>query len=587
MALPTLLDEEQSRIWEDEKQQIEKLLTLLKGWETDPADLDRLIQALNQLHELFLLVVVGEFNSGKSALINALLGKAFLAVGVTPTTEQIHIIKYGDPGPPEFQSDDIRVLRYPAELLREIHIVDTPGTNAVLRKHEAIARDFVPRSDMVIFVTSADRPFTESEHDFLDNIRQWGKKVVVVINKVDILESAKEVDEILNFVREHVRKLLDFQPEIFPLSARSALQRPDSVEGEGPGPVEGGFRSFQRFLLEMLTQEERIRIKLLSPLGVALKIARQYRSQADERMQVLRGDILAIEKVEHQLELYQEDTQGEFNRHLARIENELLEMRIRGEEFLDDRMRLWKIREMISGDRMRRAFESEVVAQTPENIEHQIQEVIDWLVERELRQWRLMAEELGRRQETDALRDAAREAASGFAYNRRQLLEGLGTQAEQVIANFDKKEEAARLAATVQESVAMVGLVEVGAISLGVLLKALLVGATADATGILAAGVLGVLGFAIIPIRRGIAKREMRKKMEDLRDRLNQVLEKSFGRELEQSTGRLREAVAPYRRFVLGEQARLSKTLEGLGAVEGKLLAIEATIEAEQEPSRG
>ena len=132
------------------------MLELLESWETDPADLNRLRQALNQLHELFLLVFVGEFNSGKSALINALLGDTFLDEGVTPTTERIHIIKHGEPQPAEFVSEDVRILRYPAELLHEIHIVDTPGTNAVLRHHEAIARDFVPRSDMVIFVTSTN-----------------------------------------------------------------------------------------------------------------------------------------------------------------------------------------------------------------------------------------------------------------------------------------------------------------------------------------------------------------------------------------------------------------------------------------------
>ena len=75
-------------------------------------------------------------------------------------------------------------------LLREIHIVDTPGTNAIIREHEAITSEFVPRSDLVLFVTSADRPFTETERVFLEQVRGWGKKVVIVINKIDILESA-------------------------------------------------------------------------------------------------------------------------------------------------------------------------------------------------------------------------------------------------------------------------------------------------------------------------------------------------------------------------------------------------------------
>ena len=71
--------------------------------------------------------------------------------------------------------------------------MDTPGTNAVLREHEALTREFVPRSDLVLFVTSADRPFTESERAFLEAIRDWGKKIVVVVNKIDILETEDDL----------------------------------------------------------------------------------------------------------------------------------------------------------------------------------------------------------------------------------------------------------------------------------------------------------------------------------------------------------------------------------------------------------
>src|SRR5712675_1987611 len=59
------------------------------------ADVNQLRQAELDLDELFLLVVVGEFNSGKSAFINALLGLRVLEEGVTPTTTRIGLLKYG------------------------------------------------------------------------------------------------------------------------------------------------------------------------------------------------------------------------------------------------------------------------------------------------------------------------------------------------------------------------------------------------------------------------------------------------------------------------------------------------------------
>jgi len=97
-AIPTVLTEEQAQIWRDERRALERLLTVLAGWDATPDDIKVVQQALAQLDELFLLVIAGEFNSGKSALINALLGERYLAEGVTPTTAEINILRYGEKG---------------------------------------------------------------------------------------------------------------------------------------------------------------------------------------------------------------------------------------------------------------------------------------------------------------------------------------------------------------------------------------------------------------------------------------------------------------------------------------------------------
>ena len=129
----------------------------------------------------------------------------------------------------------------PADLLRDVHIVDTPGTNAIIREHEQLTAEFVPRADLVLFVTSADRPFTETERAFLETIRDWGKKIVIVINKVDIFERRAELDEVLD-VRPRRRRgaCSGMTPEIFPVSARLALRAKQRRAGAvGGQPVRG------------------------------------------------------------------------------------------------------------------------------------------------------------------------------------------------------------------------------------------------------------------------------------------------------------------------------------------------------------
>ncbi len=577
MSLSPLLTEHQKELWQRELDLVRRLLDVLESWDIGANERTLLQEALDQLNELFLLVVVGEFNSGKSALINALLGGSFLKEGVTPTTDRIHILKYGEIGNPEMMGEDIRILRYPVEMLRQIHIVDTPGTNAVLRHHEAIVRDFVPRSDMVIFVTSADRPFTESERAFLEMIREWGKKIIVVINKIDILQDEMAVGEVKQFVHNQVQRLLSFEPTLFTLSAKGFQTEAE----DSRSVVKEYFRSFQDYLESSLSAKEMIKLKLLNPLGIARRITEQYKDEAMHRLEVLTADSEVLVKVEHQMSLFETDTEAEFGRHLDRIEKDLLSMRLRGEEFIDDRMRLVKLPQMVRSKEMQKAFEQEVVGNTPAQLEKHIQEIIDWLVERELRQWRMMADELGRRKQTETLQDAAREAASGFSYNRRQLLDSIGIHTDEVIRSYNRTVEAERLTTVVKESIALVGLVEVGAISLGLILKAVLTTAAADATGILAAGLIGILGLTIIPFRRGQAKRELRKKMSDLQNTMRDVLKSSFKRELERAVNRLNEALAPYRRFVRSEEEQLQIIYQDLNTIGADLSTLRLAIEPE------
>ncbi len=185
-----LLNRDEQDLLQNERSLLDRLGLSLARLEARREDQDRLNQARHQLDELFLLVVVGEFNAGKSAFINALLGETLLQEGATPTTVRVHVLRYGDELSRNLTEADLEVITAPVEWLRDINLVDTPGTNAVIQRHQEITEDFVPRSDLVLFVTSADRPFSESERLFLERIRAWGKKVVIVVNKVDILDEA-------------------------------------------------------------------------------------------------------------------------------------------------------------------------------------------------------------------------------------------------------------------------------------------------------------------------------------------------------------------------------------------------------------
>jgi small GTP-binding protein len=575
--LRRILNRNQDELLAENRRLLGDLQQALARFDAAGEDQATLKRSAIQLDELFLLVVAGEFNAGKSAFINALLGSKILEEGVTPTTTHVHVIKYGAAVSRTPVETALDVITAPLELLQDINIVDTPGTNAIHREHEAITRDFVPRSDMVLFVTSADRPFTESERAFLQGIRDWGKKIVLIVNKIDTVETPEDVERILGFVAESARALLGFAPEIFPVAARLALR--GKTAGDAALLAQSRFEVLERYIVDTLDEKERVRLKLMNPLGVAEHLSKRYLEITDGRLGLLKEDFAAIEDIERQMAVFKEDMQREFRFRLADVSNVLNEFENRGMSFFDDTMRLARVVDLMNKSKMKADFERAVVADLPQRIEKRVTEIIDWLVSSELRQWQAVTEHLALRRQKHADRIVGQVGRS-FDFDRTRLLDSVGRTAQRSVETFDRERESNRLADSVKMAVTTTALAEVGALGLGVLLTHLAVTAAADFTGILAAGTIAVLGFFIIPNRRRDAKKELREKIESMRDQLMTSLTAQFDSEVEGSMRRIDEAIGPYTRFVRAERDHLTAAREELDAVTRGLAGLRARVES-------
>ena len=562
-----------------EQELLGRLARALEGFGPDvqAADLQRFKEATEQLAGLFLLVIAGEFNSGKSSFINALLGERVLPEGVTPTTDRINLLRHG----PEITERPLEAYllerTHPAELLRELNVVDTPGTNAVIRRHEELTRDFVPRADLVLFVTSADRPFSESEREFLERIREWGKKIVFIVNKIDILAGPAEHAEVIAYVRDNAAALLGDTPQVFPVSARRAAQ----ARSEGTPELweRSGFDAVEEYLLRTLDQEERIRLKLLNPLNVGLRLAARYKEAAFERLKLLSQDVEALQSIDAQLALFHQEMLRDFEPRLSRLELLLNEMEGRGQRFFEETIRLGRIRSLLDSEGVKRAFEREVVGDTPQQLEAEVGRLIDWIVERNLKVWQDVSQFVDRRRLSLHQEGMLGEVPTTFSYNRQALLESVGRVSREVIGGYDRERESRAIADEVQGAFATTALAEAGAIGLGTLVATVVTGAAADLTGILLATALAVGGFYVIPRKRRQAQREFRQRVELLRSRLRDGLTRQVHHEVTQSTDRINEAIAPYRRFVLSQQQRINEARGELVATEDALLRLRGEIE--------
>ena len=580
--LSKLLSPDQDELLKEERRILGRLRLSLSKFDAAPEHQSALEKSIEQLDELFLLVVVGEFNAGKSAFINALLGSRVVEEGVTPTTAQINVLQFGDATHRQVREPALHVIAAPVPLLRDIHIVDTPGTNAIVREHERITAEFVPRSDLVLFVTSADRPFTETERVFLEQIRGWGKKVVAVINKIDILESDAQVEEVTRFVARSAQSLLGFDPDIFPVSAKLALRAKLGDPAVWPA---SRFEALERYVTATLDAPGRIQLKLLNPLGVAASLAEKHAAVVRERLALLQEDFATLEDVERQLAIYQKDLSRDLDLRMADIDRILLEMERRGHDYFDETMRIGRVVDLLNRSRVQQGFEQQVVADAPQKIEQKIGELVDWLVDMDLRQWQRVNEHLAERRRQHRSRIVGDDAGR-FLYDRARLIDSVGGDAQRVVDSYDRRREAQALADGARNAVAAAAAVSAGAVGFGALVVAIATTAAADATGLIMASLVGTLGFFIIPAKRRRAKEELRIKIGALRDKLSSSLREQFGMEILKSGNRIRESVAPYSRFVRAEGENLQAVQSELGEATAALAALRSRIEkATESPS--
>ena len=557
------------------------------------ADLERLAALVQEMDELFLLVVAGEYNAGKSTFINALLGGEVFAMGDLPTTRVISILRHGEPGPPEAAGEHVRVYRYPLDALRDLEIVDTPGTNSIERMEEEITRGFVPRADLVLFVTSLLQPLTASELAFLTHIREWGKKVIFVVNGADRRNSDEQLDRVRAYlVHEVSTRLGEPPPTVYMVSALRALRRKLAARGARPGaPGDGAeaspddprdeFAALERYLLDTLREGERVRLKLLSPIGVLRRVLEGNAATLGARQAVVREDTRVLALVRDQLTTYSTEMRTDSERYLLELRAALAEVERRGRTWLERNIRVGNIAQLRNRDAVENRFRNEVLADAPRQIEDVVQRMVDWTVARNLKLWTAVFAELDAH--TARLRASGALGAHGdseFQYNREELFTRLRQPVERRLEAFNAEAEAREVVETMREAVAQAFGLNVLAVGLGAVLVAVFTTAALDFTGVLTATLFAIAGWLIIPARRRQLIHQLEEKIAKLSADLSALLAAKFQEQLGRYEDQLVEVIRPYERFLETESAKLEQAVGALTGARQEVEALERRIEA-------
>jgi GTPase SAR1 family protein len=240
------------------KQQFDTLRNLLQRalWLAERcADIEatQILRArLTNLQAAALLVIVGEVKAGKSSFINALLREDICEVAPGPCTVRIQELVYGAERRIEALGDSWQRVALPKEVLREITMVDTPGTNSIVKDHQTITENYIPQSDLVVFVFSAVNPHTKSAWELLTLIKkEWHRKMVFVLQQSD-RATQRELVTNLEHVRQYARDRQVENPIVFTLSAKREME----------GIPENAFVEFRNFLQNTIACGEAWRMKV-------------------------------------------------------------------------------------------------------------------------------------------------------------------------------------------------------------------------------------------------------------------------------------------------------------------------------------
>ena len=547
----------------------------------------RLLELAADLEEMFfLIVVIGEYNVGKSTLINALLGETLLETGITPTTEAIELIRYREEAQrrPEQTAAQpgIRRWAHPNTGGAGVALVDTPGSGSVFRQHEELARAFLHRSDLVLFVLSAKRAFAETERLYLELARDYGKKVILVLNQSDLLEAA-ELEQVRRFIAQQVQELLDIRPLLFTVSAARSLA----------GGEEDGLAALRAHLTATLSEIPPARQKQLAQLDTATRSLTEAQIAVQKRRELLRQDEGAAEDVQRELHASADGLEENLRRTLDDIEAALAALERRGRDFLDRELAFRPLRRAPSNAVLQERFEGEVLGQSLTEIRELAAAYVNRLVDHNRAYWQQLQERL--RALMDLLEKSGDPDAALYAEQREDLQQAI-RHAEREEQHYSGGALVAELQAQFTQNLArfrygaLVGLGGWLSLALALLTPGPLIGVAAAPLALPAAALgvpLAAVGslFALRHMRR--IRRESQRELREASAALARAYREALTRLTRQERQRLLQSGEEWLRPLFARLMSLAERAEEqaaqLAAHERELAAIRAELTSAEE----
>lgn len=565
----TMLEIAKTEEKEDSFSRVINLLEDAKGFFYRVGDVEiekKVAEMASQMREPLYIIVAGEYNAGKSSLVNSLCGENILPAGPTPSTHKITLLTYGDVVSSEEVDDHQCRMTYPLEALRDITIVDTPGTNSIITEHQAITEGFIHRAELVLFITSADRPFTESEKLFLQLLKgKWGRKLVVILNKID-LKTEEETNEILPFIEKNFYRIFGFEPKIIKVSTKDAYRAKLSHDKEML--IKSNIEEVEDFIYDKLDFESKMDLKILSPLQYLLNILNERGDILDRKVKQCNKEIKNVEMFGKRLKNKKEDMREYLAKYQTEIQAIFSRLKEKVESFLHYYVNFRSVIAMkFSRDKIDEKFKREVFGFSGPgtDIDRIIKDAIEYIDRNNNILWDMAYDYV----ETEI--ENQRKSGEASLVRKDHHFDSVGSDEYDNLKEYakqfqelDGELEVERMHRAVQNGFVNFIILEGLAIGIIVSLTTFLAFVIPNVIGVSITLILAGTGLAIFPIKRRKYRKEFFKRTDAVCERFNNLMMFEFDKAVDRVIEEIGNKVSAHRDHRWSEREEMNRQISEL-----------------------
>ena len=496
-----------------------------------PAEqLDTLQALLRDISEPLLFVVAGEVKSGKSSLLNALFGDEFAKVDVLPATDRVYIFRYASEEKSTEVSSKLTERYLPIPFLRDFNVVDTPGTNTMVKEHQMVAEDFMPRADIVLFVFSVANPWTQSNWEFLDFLQKtWLKNLIFVLQQIDLREPT-EIDVIHRHLQDTAMRRLGFVPPIFAVSARKALLARTSGLDKEKLWEESAFAPLEEQIDFIVTQSSPRMLKLRSTFQTARVALDDLNQEIRGFLDKISADTAVLDRLDGILATRREQMLRQTTTLAREVERAYDETTKERAQLLQQSQSWWRSFSLIwRRTAGQQELHSKLEAQLRELMQPQMEKAIGTL-EADLRGLWPQMQDLLENQLSADLQKEARQSVPDFAGQRREFSESIQTAFIDILAGKALQERLARSYSQTSISLRIIVAIIIIAGTVAVFTKTQSVVA---ASALVIAGIGGITAIFLAFNHRRKVLRDYERQLSPKRTEFTQTLEKQFAKAID------------------------------------------------------